>query len=42
MLEKFEDMDKDETIMKFREYLFEFSLSINVKMNVFMKGQGSD
>ena len=25
MVEKFEDMTKDETIVKFREYLFEFS-----------------
>ena len=42
MAEKFEDRDKYETIVKFREYLFEFSFVDKCKMDVFTKGCGSD
>jgi len=39
--DKFEDMNKDETIVKFREYLFEFSFVDKCKDECVYGGNGS-
>nr|QNO46172.1 hypothetical protein LJAJCFKK_00023 [Methanosarcinales archaeon ANME-2c ERB4] len=42
MIEKFEDMNENETIVKFREYLFEFSFAGKCKDECVYGGDRSD
>jgi|LGVF01.1.fsa_nt_gb hypothetical protein len=42
MMEKFEDVNRDETVVKFREHLFEFSFVGKCEDECVYGGDGSD